>query len=97
MDLVGAVKLANDKTGWKLATSVGGIGTGERCDAILIDDPHNVKEAESEARIQEAVDLRALRCRALRRGLGWVCAAVAAPRISAVTFAWSPPQARRPR
>jgi predicted phage terminase large subunit-like protein len=41
------VKIANDKTGWKLATSVGGVGTGERADVIVIDDALSVKEAES--------------------------------------------------
>lgn len=43
------VKFANDKTGWKLATSVGGIGTGERADRFMMDDPNSVQEAESEA------------------------------------------------
>lgn len=43
------VKFENDKTGWKLATSVGGVGTGERGDVFVIDDPHNVKDAESDA------------------------------------------------
>lgn len=35
--------------GFKLATSVGGVGTGERGNRILLDDPHNVSEGESEA------------------------------------------------
>jgi hypothetical protein len=43
------VKVANDKTGWKLATSVGGVGTGERADRFVIDDGNSVKEAESVA------------------------------------------------
>ncbi len=34
--------------GYRMATSVGGHGTGEHPDRICIDDPHNVKEAESE-------------------------------------------------
>lgn len=42
------VKIVTDKTGWKLATSVGGVGTGERADIVLIDDPNSVKEAESQ-------------------------------------------------
>jgi hypothetical protein len=42
------VKVGNDKTGWKLATSVGGVGTGERGDCVIIDDPNSVKEAESD-------------------------------------------------
>lgn len=43
------VKFANTKTGWKLATSVGGIGTGERADIVIIDDPNNPLEMEFEA------------------------------------------------
>lgn len=42
------LKVINNKTGWKLASSVGGVGTGERGDRVIIDDPHNVTEAESE-------------------------------------------------
>lgn len=45
---VGNKKVSNYQTGWKLATSVGGLGTGERGDRVILDDPHNVKEAESE-------------------------------------------------
>lgn len=45
---VGVTKIENNKTGWKLASSIGGVGTGERGDRVLLDDPHNVKEAESE-------------------------------------------------
>lgn len=41
-------KVENFSTGWKLASSVGGVGTGERGDRIMLDDPHNVIEAESE-------------------------------------------------
>jgi hypothetical protein len=43
----GEKKVSNSKHGWKLATSVGGVGTGERGDRIILDDPHNVKESES--------------------------------------------------
>src|SRR6266403_1466471 len=42
------IKFANDRTGWKLATSVGGIGTGERADRFIIDDPNNTMDMESE-------------------------------------------------
>ena len=45
---IGETRITNDKHGWKLATSVGGVGTGERGDVIILDDPHNVKEAESD-------------------------------------------------
>ena len=46
---VGAEKVQSTKTGWKFASSVGGVGTGERGDRVLLDDPHNVREAESES------------------------------------------------
>ena len=46
---IGSEKVQSDKTGWKFASSVGGVGTGERGNRVLLDDPHNVKEAESEA------------------------------------------------
>jgi predicted phage terminase large subunit-like protein len=39
---------ANLATGFKLATSVGGAVVGERGDRFVIDDPHNIKEAESD-------------------------------------------------
>ncbi|MGO1121225.1 phage terminase large subunit [Rhodovibrionaceae bacterium A322] len=39
----------NDQTGFRLATSVGGLGTGERGDRFIIDDPHNVHQADSPA------------------------------------------------
>lgn len=51
----GSKKVSNGKHGWKLATSVGGVGTGERGDRIILDDPHNVKESESEVVRTETV------------------------------------------
>jgi predicted phage terminase large subunit-like protein len=44
----GDTLVTNTRKGWKLASSVGGVGTGERGDRIILDDPHNVKEAESD-------------------------------------------------
>jgi predicted phage terminase large subunit-like protein len=41
-------KYENDHNGHRIATSVGGIGTGEGGDFILCDDPHNVLEGESD-------------------------------------------------
>lgn len=38
----------NDQLGYRISTSVGGLGTGEGGDIIVCDDPHNVLEAESE-------------------------------------------------
>lgn len=52
---VGEVRITNSKTGWKLATSVGGIGTGERGDRAIVDDPHNIKDGESEPKRTETV------------------------------------------
>ena len=43
------VKFENDATGHRVATSVGGVATGEGGDRIVVDDPNNVLEAESEA------------------------------------------------
>lgn len=42
------IKFSNNRTGWKLATSVGGIGTGERGDRVIIDDANNIQNVESE-------------------------------------------------
>jgi predicted phage terminase large subunit-like protein len=42
------MRVMNWNTGWKLASSVGGVGTGERGQRCIIDDPNNVKDAESE-------------------------------------------------
>lgn len=40
--------VSNDKTGWKLATSIGGVGTGERGDRVILDDANNIKDSESD-------------------------------------------------
>lgn len=42
--------------GWRLATSVDGRGTGEHPDRIIVDDPHNVKEAISDAERQRGLE-----------------------------------------
>lgn len=47
-DQFNLTKVANDKTGWKLASSVGGVSTGERGDRFVIDDGNSVKESESQ-------------------------------------------------
>ena len=39
----------NDRSGYRLSTSVGGAATGEGGDRIVCDDPHNVQEAESDS------------------------------------------------
>lgn len=42
-------KFSNDRTGYRIATSVGGIGLGEGGDYLVADDPHNTREALSKA------------------------------------------------
>ncbi len=46
-------RFENDQRGARVSTSVGGTGTGLGGDVIVVDDPHNVREAESDA-IREA-------------------------------------------
>lgn len=46
----------NDKTGYRISTSVGGVGTGEGGDILVVDDPHNVLEAESDAKRLEVIE-----------------------------------------
>ena len=47
------IRFENDAGGYRLATSVDGALTGEGGDIIVVDDPHNVREAES-AVVREA-------------------------------------------
>lgn len=47
---------ANTDGGWRIATSVGGRGTGEHPDYVLIDDPHSAEQAKSEIERQTAKD-----------------------------------------
>lgn len=46
----------NSKGGWRLVCSVGGKGIGEHPDRLIIDDPHNVVDMESEAERQAVVN-----------------------------------------
>jgi hypothetical protein len=45
-----------DQGGYRMATSVGGHGTGEHPDRIVADDPHNVQQAESDVERQSVLD-----------------------------------------
>lgn len=54
-DVNAKVKFENDKTGFKFASSVRGVSMGERGDRKILDDPHSVREAESDAHREEAV------------------------------------------
>lgn len=45
-----------DKSGWRIATSVGGVGTGEHPDRIIIDDPITAQDARSVVERRNAND-----------------------------------------
>jgi predicted phage terminase large subunit-like protein len=45
----------NDKSGYRIATSVGGSATGEGGDFVVVDDPHNVFEVESDTMRQSVL------------------------------------------
>lgn len=42
------IKFSNNKTGWKIASSVEGTTTGERGDFVIIDDPNDIQKTESQ-------------------------------------------------
>ncbi len=44
------MRFENDKTGYRLSTSIDGAATGEGGNYVVVDDAHNVKEAESETK-----------------------------------------------
>ncbi len=50
------LRYENDRTGYRLATSVDGAATGEGGDVIVADDPHNVREAHSKAIRESTVE-----------------------------------------
>jgi len=47
-------RFENDRTGYRLASSVGGSATGEGGDIVVVDDPHNLQEIHSET-VREGV------------------------------------------
>lgn len=49
------IKFGTTEHGWRMATSVGGRGTGEHPDFVIVDDPHNVRQAESELERQDCI------------------------------------------
>lgn len=49
-------RFENDKTGYRLATSVGGTATGEGGSRLVLDDPHNAQEAQSDAVREAAIE-----------------------------------------
>jgi hypothetical protein len=63
MTKTGERRLENNQTGFKLATSVGGVSTVERGDRILLDDPHNVIKAKVTLSVRRRCGSSASRCR----------------------------------
>jgi predicted phage terminase large subunit-like protein len=49
-------RFENDKTGYRLATSVGGTATGEGGSRLILDDPHSAQEANSDAMRESALE-----------------------------------------
>lgn len=46
----------NTRGGYRLATSLGGFGTGEGGDRLIVDDPHNPKGSESEKKRETTIE-----------------------------------------
>lgn len=55
-DMDTQMKFENDKMGFMYATSVGGTLTGEGGDYIIVDDPHNPQQAQSDAERETALE-----------------------------------------
>lgn len=51
----GKIRVTNDKTGFKFASSFGGVSTGERGHRVLLDDPHKLKGTSETDEAREAV------------------------------------------
>ena len=49
-------RFENDKTGYRLATSVGGTATGEGGSRLILDDPHSAQEAQSDVIRESALE-----------------------------------------
>jgi predicted phage terminase large subunit-like protein len=55
LEKIGEGRVTNDKTGSKFASSTTGISTSERGDRVIFDDPHSVRQAESDVVRQDTV------------------------------------------
>ena len=49
-------RFENNKTGYRLATSVGGTATGEGGSRLILDDPHGAQDAQSDAMRESALE-----------------------------------------
>jgi predicted phage terminase large subunit-like protein len=50
------MRYENNKTGYRIATSVGGVATGEGGDVLILDDPHKADEVHSDLQRQSDLD-----------------------------------------
>lgn len=50
-DSDGKIRFDTTAKGWRIATSVGGMGTGEHPDVIIIDDPSKAKDANAKSQV----------------------------------------------
>ncbi len=50
------MKFDNTEFGYRIATSIGGMGTGEGGDILVVDDPHKADEVESDVERQNVID-----------------------------------------
>jgi len=48
-------RFENDRTGYRLATSVGAVATGEGGDVVAVDDPHSASQARSDVERENAL------------------------------------------
>lgn len=55
-DQAAKVRFDTTEQGWRIATSIGGVGTGEHPDRIIIDDPHSAEQARSAAERETSCD-----------------------------------------
>lgn len=49
-------RFENDKTGYRIATSVGGTATGEGGSRLILDDPHGAQDAQSDAMRESTIE-----------------------------------------
>ena len=49
-------RFENDKTGYRIATSVGGTATGEGGSRLILDDPHGAQDAQSDTMRESALE-----------------------------------------
>ena len=50
------MRFENDKTGYRLATSVGGSATGEGGSRLILDDPHSAQDAQSDVMRESTIE-----------------------------------------